>query len=96
MPQKIAGNPMSNVMFVTLLTSALVITSSPGPPLRPSTNAKIKFPTPEQYGMMSVPSTVPSNPPSFITSSRQMIKTDAAMNRVRNSHGAQAPVLSIE
>jgi len=86
---------MSSVMLVTLLTSELMMTSAPEPPLRPRMKAKIKFPMPEQYGMTSVPSTVPSKPLSLIASSRQIITNDAPTNSARNSHGAQGPVLSI-
>ncbi len=45
--------------------------------------------------MTSVPSTVPSKPSSFIASSRQIISSDAAMNKSRKSHGAQGPVCSM-
>ena len=48
MPQRMVGRPMSRVMLVTLLTSELVTTSAPGPPLAPSTKAKIRLPMPEQ------------------------------------------------
>ena len=48
MPQIIVGRPMSKVMLVTLLTSELVTTSAPGPPLAPRTKAKIRLPMPEQ------------------------------------------------
>ena len=75
-------------MFVTLLTSELIITSPPSPPRWPMMNAKMRLPMPEQYGMTSVPSTVPSKPRLLITSSRQIIMNDAAMNSARNSHGA--------
>ena len=54
----------------------------------------MRFPIPEQYGMMSVPSTVPSNPPSLIASNRQMSRKEAAMKMPRKAHGAQMPVLS--
>src|SRR6266446_37725 len=33
-------------------------------------------------------------PPAFIASNRQIIKKEATKNKIRNSHGAQAPVLS--
>src|SRR5437016_5621294 len=95
MPQKAAGSPMRRVMLVTLLTRALVRTSEPGPPLEPSTKAKIKFPIPEQYGMTSVPRTVPSTPLSDMASSRQIIRKEAAMKRPRKHHGAQLPEASI-
>ncbi len=36
MPQRMVGRPISSVMLVTLLTSELVTTSAPGPPLAPS------------------------------------------------------------
>ncbi len=88
MPQKMAGRPSTSVRLVTLLTSELVITSAPLPPLRPRMKAKIRLPMPEQYGMTSVPSTVPSKPPALIASSRQIISNDATMNSARNSHGA--------
>ena len=51
-------------------------------------NVKIRLPMPVQYGMTSVPSTVPSKPLALKTSSRQIIRNDAAMNSARNSHGA--------
>jgi hypothetical protein len=44
--------------------------------------------------MISVPSTVPSSPPADIASSRQIIRKDAAINRIRNQKGAK-PVASI-
>ncbi len=88
MLQKIAGRPRTSVRLVTLLTSELVITSAPLPPLRPRMKAKIKLPMPEQYGMTSVPSTVPSKPPALIASSRQIISSEATMNSARKSHGA--------
>jgi hypothetical protein len=84
----IAGNPSTSVMFVTLLTSEFVITSAPEPPVRPRMKAKIKLPRPEQYGMTSVPRTVPSKPRALITSSRQIIRSEAARNSARNSQGA--------
>ena len=88
MPQKIAGRPSTSVMFVTLLTSELIITSPPLPPRWPMMNAKMRLPMPVQYGMTSAPSTVPSKPLALKTSSRQTIRNDAAMNSARNSHGA--------
>jgi hypothetical protein len=86
---------MSRVRLVALFTMALVNTSSPGPRWCAMRKAKIKFPTPEQYGIISVPSTVPSNPPALIASSRQIISSDAAIKIPRKHHGANAPVLSI-
>src|SRR5271170_1795734 len=87
-PQRIAGRPSTSVMFVTLLTSELVITSAPLPPLRPRMKAKMRLPSPVQYGMTSVPSTVPSKPFALKISSRQIIRNDDATNNERNSHGA--------
>ena len=81
-------------MLVTLFTRALVSISAPGPPLAPRTNAKIRLPTPEQYGMTKVPSTVPSTPLLFMRSSRQIIRKEPTMNRPTNHKGAH-PVLSI-
>jgi len=46
--------------------------------------------------MTSVPRTVPSTPLSFIASSRQIIRKEAATKRPRKHHGAHAPVLSIQ
>jgi hypothetical protein len=45
--------------------------------------------------MTRVPRTVPSTPLRVIASSRQIIRKEAAMKRVRKHHGAHAPVLSI-
>jgi hypothetical protein len=45
--------------------------------------------------MINVPSTVPSNPLAFMDSNRQIIRNDAAMNRVTNSIGAHGPARSI-
>jgi hypothetical protein len=50
----------------------------------------MRFPIPEQYGMIRVPRTVPSMPFAFIDSSRQIMRNDATINRTRNSHGAAA------
>ena len=91
MPQIIAGNPSTSVMFVTLFTRELVMTSAPLPPVWPRMKAKIKLPMPEQYGITSVPSTVPSKPPALIASSRQIMRNDATRNSARNSHGVHAP-----
>src|SRR5208337_3097025 len=82
-PQKIAGKPSTSVMLVTLLTSELTITSAPEPPLRPRMKAKMRLPMPVQYGITSVPSTVPSKPWALNTSSRQSIRNDAARNTAR-------------
>src|SRR5204862_5746437 len=87
---------ISNVMLVTLLTSALVITCAPDPGCFATTKANMRLPIPEQYGMMSVPSTVPSSPPAFIASSRQSISSDAATNTTTNNNGAHGPWLSID
>src|SRR5712691_3715034 len=94
MPQNTAGSPSNSVMLVTLFTSELVSTSVPDPPLIPSTNAKIKLPMPEQYGMINVPRTVPSTPLAVMDSSRQIIRKEVAMKRPKNNHGAHAPLLS--
>jgi len=91
-----AGNPRISVRLVMLLTSELTITSAPEPPDRPSTKAKIKFPSPEQYGMINVPSTVPLNPRALNASSRQIITNDATRNNARNSHGAHGPRAAIQ
>ena len=93
-PQKIVGSPMSKVMLVTLFTKALVTTSEHGPPFAPTTKVKMRFPIPEQYGITRVPRTVPSTPPAFIFSSRQIMRNEAAMKIRTNQTGAQ-PVLSI-
>src|SRR5438552_547029 len=45
--------------------------------------------------MTSVPSTVPSKPLSFMASRRQIIRKEAAINRMRKSQGAQSPEASI-
>src|SRR5437667_3698091 len=94
MPQMTAGRANRRVILVTLLTSALVSISEPGPPFAPSTKAKMRLPIPEQYGMTKVPSTVPSML-LFMRSSRQIIRNDPAMNSPINHIGAQ-PVLSIQ
>src|SRR5208283_3664222 len=94
--QKIAGRPSTSVMLVTLLTSEFVITSAPEPPVRPMMNVKIRLPMPVQYGMTSVPSTVPSKPLALKTSSRQTITNDATRNSARNSHGAEGPLATIQ
>src|SRR6266404_893818 len=94
MPQNTAGSPSKSVMLVTLFTSELVNTSVPEPPLIPSTNAKIKLPMPEQYGMTRVPRTVPSTPLALMDSNRQIIRKEAARKRPKNNHGAHGPLLS--
>jgi len=91
-----AGNPRISVRLVMLLTSELIITSPPDPPARPEIYAKIRFPSPEQYGMMSVPSTVPRKPRLLSASSRQIMRNDATRNSPRNSHGAQGPLAAIQ
>src|SRR5262249_30277063 len=92
--QMIAGSPRSKVMLVTLLTRALVRSSFPGPPLEPRMKAKNRLPIPEQYGIISVPRTVPSSPPADMASRRQIIRNEAATKRARNQKGAK-PVASI-
>src|SRR5439155_9070662 len=52
--------------------------------------AKMRFPVPEQYGMISVPRIVPSMPFSVMDSNRQIIRNDAAINSTRNNHGGAA------
>ena len=83
-------------MFVTLFTSAFVSKSLPGAPFLPIMNAKIRLPIPEQYGITSVPSTVPSIPVLFIASKRQIIRKDPVRKITMNIHGASAPLLSID
>src|ERR1700743_187012 len=51
---------------------------------------------PEQYGITSVPSTVPSKPPAFMASNRQSIKKEETRNNPKNSQGAPGPRASIQ
>ena len=44
---------------------------------------KMRFPKPEQYGMSSVPSAVPSSPWSSIASSRHTMSSDTPRNTAR-------------
>ena len=45
--------------------------------------------------MINVPSTVPSKPPAFIASNRQMMRAEAARKMAIKSTGAHGPVFSI-
>src|SRR5438552_448046 len=94
-PQKMAGNPINNVMLVTLLTRQLVITSAAGWPLLYTTKTKIRLPMPEQYGMTRVPSTVPSTPVSVMCSNRQIRRNEEPMNNTNSIHGLNGPKLSM-
>jgi hypothetical protein len=91
MPQKIVGSPINKVRLVALLTRQLTITSSPVPGCRTITATKIRFPIPVQYGMISVPNTVPSTPLPDIASNRHRINADASRKRIRRIHGSHAP-----
>ena len=94
-PQMSAGRPISRVRFVALFTIAFVNTSCDDPPRCPITNTKIRFGSPEQYGITSVPIAVPSKPYSVMALRRQIVRKDATRNTSVNSGAAHMPVPSM-
>ena len=78
-----AGTPRTKFRLVTLFTKQLVRTSWEGPLRFAMIATNNKFPIPEQYGITSVPSAVPSRPCLSNASNRQIIKPDAARNSAR-------------